>query len=301
MDKYTTPITVINSNTGEIIKEYGYSEIFEKGERELIKKIVTDKMAAEEKDYLMRKEAEKYGQFIWGIYKPCDKYIHTEKPSYLTRLIFLATFLSYDGVLRYDNNVPIGTKLLKKELGLSEREYYNFISEMKESKIMYERESLWYINPQLFAKGKLPKSAIKQSRDSDLYHIRLYCNAIRTIYKQATVRSHKTLSHIFQIIPFVNRKYNIVCWNPYETNLELIKTMTLGEYCDLIGYNRSNATKLYRTLFDPVFDIGDGEKKSIIRYVAGKGLKKDTYSIFINPRVYYAGDEWEKVEVLGGF
>lgn len=246
--------------------------------------------------------SQELGGIVWNRYRVSDEYLNISKPSSLTRLIFLSTYLYYDGTLKYDNGRLMTFKSLNKVLKLSQKEFYTFMNEMKTLQIISgDDDTGWKINPNVFYKGELPKQKIKEESELGWYYMRLYCGAIRSLYNQATTRSHKTLSYIFQIIPYVNRRYNIVCWNPLETDLYKIERMTLGEYCDLIGYDRGNARRLMKTLFDPTFKIDDEIETSVIRFVCNKYKEYETYEIFLNPRVYYAGDDWERVEVLGGF
>ena len=46
------------------------------------------------------------------------------------------------------------------------------------------------------------------------------------------------------MMPYVNVQWNIVCHNPLEDHLEMIEPMTLGEFCDVIGYDRTHAQRL---------------------------------------------------------
>ena len=249
---------------------------------------------------MLRTNNKELGDFVWSNYRISDEYINIAKPSSLTRLVFLSTFLSYDGALKYNNSKPLTSASILKELKLSTREYSRFMNEMKALKIMYEEDGLWKINPNIFYKGKIPQDPVGLS-DERIYCMRLYCKAVREIYRQSAPRYHKTLSYVFQIIPYVNRNYNIVCWNPLETDIEKIECMSLGDFCDLIGYDRSNAKRLMKTLFDPMFELDNGRVTSIINMVVVKFGEVDTYRIYINPRVYYAGDDWKQVEALGGF
>lgn len=183
---------------------------------------------------------------------------------------------------------------------MSEREWYLFWNEMTKCDILREREDGIVVNEKMFVKGSVSSKKISNFANQNKHITRLYTLAIRDLYKKATVRSHKTLSYLFQVIPFVNRQYNIVCHNPLEEDLEKIEPMTLGEFCDIIGYSKRNAARLCNTLFASTFMV-DGEPKSAISCVANKSLDKKDFKMFINPMVYYAGTQWDKVKVLGKF
>lgn len=300
--KENNELKPLYNGDGEFLGTYKDPVITERETLESRKNYFKKMDELEHRKEMIRCKSKELSDFVWNRYRVSDEYLNISKPSSLTRLVFLSTFLNYDGVLRHDNGKPMNLKSMNKTLGLSKKEFYTFINEMKTLKIIYgDDENGWKISPNVFYKGELPKVKVKEDSDIGWYYMRLYCDGIRAIYKQATTRSHKTLSYIFQILPYVNRKYNIVCWNPLETDLYKIERMTLGEYCDLIGYDRSQARRLMKTLFDPSFKIDDEIETSIIRFVCNKYKEYEAYEIFINPCIYYAGDDWERVEVLGGF
>ena len=82
--------------------------------------------------------------------------------------------------------------------------------------------------------------------------------------------------------------------------MKKIKPMTLGGFCRILGYDETHSSRLFSVLFEPMFTTEYGTQ-SAVRYVATKSTAKKTYNIFINPRVYYAGDNWKEVEILGAF
>lgn len=223
------------------------------------------------------------------------------KASNVMRLIYLSTYLSKNNYLISSNNKPMSRQDICMTLNMSKRGFESFMKETCENDIMFRQGSKWYINSDIFCVRMPSQKQLELDLKKGLYFIRLYCDGIQKLYKSATTRSHKTLSYIFQMIPYINRKYNILCWNPLETDINKVQAIRLGEYCDLIGYNPTNVTRLFNILFEPTFVLPDGSTKCAVRYVADKSTQKKTYKIFINPRVYYAGDDWEQVEVLGGF
>lgn len=299
-DKEKEP-AIIHPETGEIM-DFKDQRIW----------IQTEKQREQSKQYFerMRRREErkmyenpyfaKYGAFVWAIYSVAQKLLPDIKPSSLTRLMFISTFTGYDGYICKNKNSPMSEEDIQDSLGLSYSESHRFISEMFTHKILLSREDRIYVNREFFARGGVEKKEIAALANQEKRLTRLYIDAIRDLYGKATPRSHKSLSYIFRIIPFVSREYNIVCHNPLETELEKVQPMTLGEFCDVIEYDRANSCKLFRLLFEPQFECG-GKIKSAMRYVVSKDLSKNSYCMFINPRVYYAGTKLEYVEVLGQF
>lgn len=249
---------------------------------------------------IINQKYSEYGNFIWNIYEIKRQFFPQLKSSNITRLMFLSTYVNYDGYLLYNKRTIMNKNNMFKLLNISKAEFNRFYKSMFDNNILYIKDNKIYINKNMFGKGKLNNKTIAKLSKEDKYITRLYIDGVRTLYNKSTPRSHKTLSYLFQILPYVNRQYNIVCFNPLEEDLNKIQNMSLGEFCETIGYSKHNSGQLFKYLFEPQFMI-NGKLTNAMRYVVDKGLDKSTYSMFINPRVYYAGNKWKEVEVLGKF
>lgn len=239
-------------------------------------------------------------KFVWSVYHISQSLFPALNGSYITRLMFLSTYMNYDGHLTDVKNVRLSKLQIKALLGISDREFNRFYNKLISESILLEYESGIQVNPNIFTRGTLSPTDLAVLSKDEKYVTRIYINAIRKIYNTATIKSHKVLSYFFQVMPYVNREYNIVCHNPLEKDLEKIESMTLGEFADVIGYDKSNISRLCNILFSPTFKI-NGKEITAMRYVLNKSFDKNTYSMFINPRVYYAGNKWNEVEILGKF
>jgi len=230
-----------------------------------------------------------YGAFVFLLFNYKQELFPNITPSNLTRLIFISTYLNYDGYLMHDNGTSINKKNMNDLLKLGKTVYNQFYKEMTDNNILKEKNQMLYLNSELFHKGDI--------EEIDGAMTRICVSGVRGLYQQADVRAHKTLSYIFKILPYINIKYNIACHNPQESNINLIEHLTLGEFCDIVGYDRSKAKRLANELFQCTFLNG----KTVMRYVSDKSFEISTFRIFVNPKIYYAGSELKTVEVLGGF
>lgn len=244
---------------------------------------------------------QKDARFVFHIYHACVNNFPDMQPSHITRLMYIATYLSYDGRLLTDWNAPMNKGHIERFLKLSKTSFYEFWEDMVKRGIFTEKDDGIYLNKDIFFKGDLTDKQVYRLSVDNIMVTRLYVTGIRKLYERSTPRSHKTLSYIFQILPYVNKQYNIICKNPLEEDYDLIEPMTLGEFADVIGYNKKNVGRLANLLLEPTFDIQEDEDVTAIRYVITKSLKKESMMMFINPRVYYAGDYADKVKALGVF
>ena len=221
----------------------------------------------------------------------------------ITRLMFLATYMDYDGALVSGNYGGKGNardyltkKDVQKLLQLKDTTFTKFWSELQDNQLISEIDDKLYLSQEMFARGKVNKKVLSVMADKDYYITRLYSNAIRDIYTKSKTTTHTALSYIFRMIPFVNRKYNVLCFNPLEEDFSKIKYMTVGDFCDQVGYDRGNATRLFHELYKPTFVTEKGEQAAV-RYVSGKNLRKESFYIFVSPRVYYAKTEYDRCQI----
>lgn len=296
---------LINPSTGEVLDTsnqlvYVVTEEERKKRKEYFSKLNEKELEKKQ----ISETYEKYGNFIWYVYELTTKMFPNIKPSYITRLIFLVTYMGYDGMLRKSPNAPMKKRDLIYCLNIGEREYHNFMKCMSENQIikegLVEHKDCYYVNNEVFAKGNVTGGDIVSFAKRNTYITRLYVDGIRRLYESATVRSHKTLSYLFRVIPFINREYNVVCFNPLETDKRKIQPMSLSQMAECLSYEQSNASRLYKILKEITF-IVDNQRVRAMRYVTSEIGNYDKYSVFINPKLYYAGSKWNEVEILGEF
>lgn len=243
------------------------------------------------------------GKYIWAVYQLMTyPFINASvSASNVARLVYLSTYTNYHGELVCDNGRPVTKGNLSTVLSISSSAADLFYKESVEAGYIKDNGEMLLIDKDVFLKGRLPSKKVALLSEQDTFVTKLYINGVRSLYeKTASPRQHKTLSYLFQILPFVNREYNIVCFNPLEADPAAINCMTIGDFCTVIGQDRSNAARVAKTLFQPKFCVGDTEQYAV-RYVIDKTFAKAGYSIFINPNVYYAGSSLKLVDALSIF
>lgn len=277
-------ISVTDMETGEL---YSDVQVVSKEDMDRKKKYFEQQQKYIYKGLEIREKYKEHGSFVWLLYNAGKALDLGVAPDDLTRLIFISTYMDYNNRLMLSENRLMRKSDVQKILKTSEKTFYRFwkaITDVGLLEVQADTEEL-YLNTGIFRRG----SAIK---NEDVDRVRLYRRSIRTLYNQAKVREHKLLSYLFQAIPFVNINYNIICYNPTETDLDLIEPMTMGDYCNIIGYSADNYRRL-KTLL----------KKLMLNKTIVFSFVDNANGLFcyINPNVYYAGNNWDKVEVLGEF
>ena len=203
----------------------------------------------------------------------------------LTRSIYLCTLANYDGILVYGNakgeNKFVKEKDLQEILGLGRSETMNTKRDIiKENKIFLVKEDKTIMmNPEYFLKGKVEEK--KELKGA----IRVFKEAIEELYKKSKPREHKRLALLIDLLPYVNFTHNVICNNPSEKEIERIDPLTLKEVMEIAEY--SNVTKFKKELLNVTVNGELAMKITETKY--GK-------FIYVNPRVYYKGGNFEDLK-----
>ncbi len=190
--------------------------------------------------------------------------------------------------MNYNNLLSDGRKLYKSKdlkmlLKLSNTEYKRTEKYLLENKlIIYTDSDNIEINNKFCVKGKINKN-------KNVEVIRVFDDAIRELYENSLPREHKKIALLLEILPYINYKYNVVCKNPKETNIELIEPLKMTDICKILDYDVTNASKLKKSLFS--LTVGN-------EYVVGMFEKGCGKAIYVNPRVYYKGGDNEGINFL---
>lgn len=301
MIDFIEPVIVVNSQTGEVLKEYPNGAAI-RSEPEQQAKVHYAKKQDEKilKEMKIAKEYSEKGNFIWNAYTMQQVFLPDLSPSATNKIVYLSTYLGYKGYLMYDNNKPVKKKDLGRLLWVSDSRARCFWKEANEANLIWESDGLVWLNPNVFDKGQIPEGRVEELRNENMRLTRFYVQGVRTLYENSTNPNNKNMAYIFKVLPFVNWKYNVCCTNPDEEDPAKVNLLQLGDFADLIGYGRGNSKALSRVLFDPMFNF-NGRDECAVRYVLCKDFSPEHYSIFINPRVYYGGRNSSDVDSLNIF
>lgn len=209
----------------------------------------------------------------------------------LARLMFIGTYVAWEtNRLQYDNGRIIKKKGLEELVDMSTRRFNDFYKRLLDEEIIAEQGEEVFVNPTLFYRGELKKIGYDVSH---LQYTRVFRKTVRELYSQFKGRTLKQLSIIYSVLPFLNFDTNIVCFNPEETDPELLRPMYLEKLAALLGYQDSH--KLKRALETikvdgkPVFwlppNVNDKRQRRIV----------------VNPNVIYGGDAKSLAVIKGLF
>lgn len=268
--------------------EYGEEIVLEKGTQ-----IISVEQQKRNKDYYEQTQTSKElsqtiknncGDFVWSLFNPSESYIPELNEEFLSKLIYLATYIEYDTNALIINKGQSHTKCymtksdVQSVIGLGEKQFRKFWKEMHDKDFVCEdADGVIYMNFK-FHKGKL--------QPSELRAVKLFIHSIRYLYENTDNRSHRYLAYLYRLIPYINLKHNVMCDNPLETKPQLIRPLTAKEICERLGLDVTNQTKLINKLFTLSFIDKNGDKRSVIRIVTDAKNNERRNFITINPQFY---------------
>lgn len=257
------------------------------------RKNFTQQKKKEDNKVVFRQYTEKeLGEFVFIIYKMYENINRHEEiltSSDLTRLIYIATFVNFDSVLMETERTYMTKDKLKEKLKLSKNAFNTLYNKLIKLKILIEHDKFLYINPDYFFKGKIENHLPENHRCT-----MLFINNIRHLYEITSTKSHKTLSTLFRVIPYLNVEWNIVCKNPNERVSDLVEPMNLKELGDILDYSEKGIQKLKSELTQ----IKTLDNKHVIGFFTSDG-NVNHYKIVISPKIIFQGSSYEKVEGFG--
>lgn len=262
-------------------------------------KIETPKQQQRNKE---RREQQKQQELKKNLYRnnnPKFTFIQAEhhykdiKPENVGRLMFLSTYLGYDGnILSMTQKTKLKKGDLSNLMNLPNTTFSRFWNDVNGKYLIENKDGYICITDKFFIRGRLTKTHTEWQK--------LYIGAMRNLYHMLPTSGHRYVGFLFQMLPFVNTEYNILCHNPYETDIEKIVPLTLNEFCIACGYKtpeqRARLVKKYAHI---QLDI-DGHKELFCSFVSNLVNIGDSKK-YINPNVLYKGSKWDEVKILGQF
>lgn len=281
----------IQRSTGEIVKA-GWVHLpsgtiaYTPEQQEIYK----EKKEAERQKELRRCTNNPLGSFLFA---DADHRYTDISPQTMARLIYVSTFLPYgERELKGNKGAPMTKRDIKRVTKLSEATFFRFWNEVNGKYLFEDNKSHIYVSDN-FKRGKLPKNA------NHTEYQKIYIQAVRSLYESCPTSKHKHLGRIFQMLPYINIEYNILCFMPQEADIENIIPMSINEFCTVIGVSPEKRARLIREYAEITLPV-QGRHERFCSFVFD-GLDMDSARIFVNPRILYRGSDWNKVAVLGAF
>lgn len=276
-----------NSETGEIRSDAKISlpEDIKKRRDYLIKKNKCDSIQSLDKSY--------FKFFISHFEQITDLDAAT-----LARLMYISTYVSYDdNYLKYQNGIKIKKKDILNLIGLSEKTSRVFYNTVVQKGYLIEMEDGIVVNKKIIHKGYDENRPLD---DTERYN-KIYIKAMQKLYQSVRVTQHKFLGYIFQMLPYLNIYNNILCYNPFEQNIDLIQPINMIDLCQRIGLSFEHVTQFRRNVEKVIFNFNGKEQHFMCYVLPAEADNKNQGMIMINPNVLYSRSIIERESMIDAF
>lgn len=274
-------LVIVDENSGEIVGRVKPGSIITTPEQIEARRNYNNRL----KDYEKRKDANSNMGYFYFVFH--EHQLGKISAKTVGRLIYLFTYLDYDNRLMIGKNRQMKKSDLHDVLNISRKTADRFWEEVNQTYISENSMGLEMICNDVI-RGKLD--------DKQRLYQKFYIKYIRELYHSVSRSNHKYLGYIYQLLPYINFEYNILCNKTLETNINDIEPLTLTELCDHIGYDKDNFYRLKRIYKSITFNV-DGHEEYFVSFVESG----NTVRAFVNPHIIYSGSNYEKVEILGAF
>lgn len=217
----------------------------------------------------------------------------------ISRLIYLATYLDYntnnEGLLvkygQFKEIKPLTRQDIRDMLKLSDRTFKYFLSDVRDNNLLFIKDGNIILNTEYFNKGECNFNSSEYTR--------IYINTTRELYENSSIRNHKQLSYIFQLIPKLHHETNILLHNPIVTHIEQDNKMSLRDVCIFLGLSceGGNPRKLLKELLK-FYVVCDGMKMYFFKYVTIEGYKCKSDYFIVNPQVIWSGKDMDMAKSI---
>ncbi len=186
----------------------------------------------------------------------------------------LGAFLLLTTYLKFKDNVLPFAKINEFQdiFGVEEKQTKRYIKELKDKGLLIKEGS----------KFSMPINIVNKGATQNKEFVRCFQQIIQDLSKSIKLED---LGFLLTIIPYIHYNKNIICHNPFESNLDLIKPMNVSELSVVLGISRPTLYTKIENLRGTFPDI----KKEL------RILIKAEHGIIVNPLVLnrntFVGDE----------
>lgn len=266
-------LAVVDLDTGEIL-DISVDELIEKKQRETIQEWTSDE------DKKLRNESVNVlgGNYYNIVYPVMGSLFGDISNANLFRLLYAASFMNRVNQLVEDKK-HMTLSDLRKKMKLTKEVFNGFYEEVKKAGLLFaDEDGFLYLNAKFFVKGTIEKRVMKHS-----YYKKISTKAIRWLYEDCkNAKNHSTFGRLYRIIPRVNTNFNVLCYNPAETNLTKIKPISEYKALEYMGVTHPLKKKFK--------EVSEYKLRNnwLIRTKEVKVGEDTREMIFINPMFYHA-------------
>jgi hypothetical protein len=183
---------------------------------------------------------------------------------YCGYLLLLQCYVTYGGLLVYGqkNKNPMTKKDIARVLGLKQRAFQYFLKEMAENSIIFQSNEGFKMSDKYHWKGK----------SKVVHFIKSYTSTLKELYTNV---NSKDLGFVYKLLPYVHYETNVLCKNPHEKEIHLIKAFNKRDIAEMVGVDE-------RSVYNKIRKLLLGEM-----YVFAEVRKGNEKLYKVNPFIFY--------------
>lgn len=152
-----------------------------------------------------------YGDFCWICFPMSNSLFPDLSFADSARLLYLATYMGYDGILRKGEEF-IHPSDLPSLLGIQPRETRNFRSAASQY-LFYEEDRCLRLRGDIFHRGPLKPNDVAVAKQNEMRYIRMYYPAVRQLYESKNKEDRALLRFLAAFFTLLHPQRNVLCKN----------------------------------------------------------------------------------------
>ena len=253
----------INQSTGEIIE---ISRAYELEDGDIIR-------TRPQREFYHKKldRSQDKTEFVWLTFQyGVNIDFHVDK-AVAVRFLYFSTACGGDGIIQKN-------KLMQAKLIMDKNQQTAFVKQTTESGLLRQNGPTFFVNPQIISWGEY-------KTESD--HIRVFSQYYRRLCESTKSQVEVNRIYFFiQMIPYLNRKTNILAYNQTEQDPDRIAYMSFYDFCRNINFDTAHAARLKKQL--SAFRVDDELMIGFFNDIAE--LTSDGSNVILNPKLFFGGD-----------
>lgn len=273
----------VDGETGETVPVAANTKMLSEAEVESSKRRAEAYVERAEVAVLQK---EMCGDFFWTLFNSKEQYFPEVSDSMLSKIVYLITYMDYGAniLMVQDSSTaprrPMTKRDVQKVIRLHRCNFSRFWDELLATDIITEEPDGSLRVCSRFCKGELAKKNIAA--------MKVFTHAVRYMYENVDVRTHRYIAYLFRLIPYINLRYNVFCKNPLETDRSKIIPMTAKDMCCMLSLGGENVQRFVKKVFKLSFIDKNGDERSVVNILMNRKNYEDRTFIIINPQ-FYAG------------
>lgn len=157
-----------------------------------------------------------------------------------------------------------------------------YMETLTSNQLIFKNDGSYKLNPLFYSMGNLDDDFKRNT-------IRTFNKAIKELYYNSDPKEHKMIGRVLKLVPYINVYNNVLCWNIYETDKQLIQPLTLSEIRTIIHPRNNYGYQVVENLMN-LFIKGEP--------VIGNFTSIGEEHYIINPRLFYRGNNANDLQLI---